>query len=97
MANLVHLVELALEDDEFTAFFRLSVDHTGFECLEGVDNLEEVAVIEEEAEVFQFRLFDDGFNWEEESILIEVVLEVRSGVRLQSKLNVKTILWVYSW
>lgn len=52
MTYFVHLVELAFENDEITTFLGLSVNHTCFELLEGVDNFEEVSVIEEKAKVF---------------------------------------------
>lgn len=84
MAHLVHLVELALEQNEVTAGLRLAVHHALFELLEGVDDLEEVSVVKEEIEVLDLGLLDDGLNWDEQSVLVEVGFELRVAVSLQS-------------
>lgn len=84
MTHLVHLVKLTLEHNEVTAFLGLSVDHTSFELLEGIDDFEEVSVIEEEAKVFRLRLLDNCFNGEEQCVLVKVRLEVGGSVRCQS-------------
>ena len=49
--DLVHLVELSLEEDELLARVRFGVDHSLLVLLEGVDNLEEVALAHKELEV----------------------------------------------
>jgi len=62
VTHLVHFVELDLEKGEVTTGLRFSVDHTFLELLEGVNNLEEVSVIEEKVKVFGCGLLYDGFN-----------------------------------
>jgi hypothetical protein len=64
MTHLVHLIELALENDKVTTLLGFSVYHASFELLKSVDNLEEVSVIEEKAEVFGLTLLNDSFDWE---------------------------------
>ena len=64
VASLVHLIELSLKYNEVTASLGLLVDQTFFELLKGVDNLKEIAMIEEETKISAFSLSDNGFNWE---------------------------------
>lgn len=49
--DLVHLVELTLEEDEFLALLRLSVHHTLLVLLKGIHNLHEIALAHEELKV----------------------------------------------
>ena len=81
--DLVHLVELALEEHEVAAVLRLLVHEVGLELLERVDDLEEVAVVKEEAEVTLFSLLDDGLDWHGQRILVKVVLQCLGLVALQ--------------
>lgn len=75
VASLVHLIELSLKYNEVTASLGLLVDQTFFELLKGVDNLKEIAMIEEETKISAFSLSDNGFNWEQKCVLIEVCLK----------------------
>ena len=49
--DLVHLVKLALEEDEFLSLLRLSVHHTLLILLKCINNLQEVALAHEELKV----------------------------------------------
>lgn len=51
VANFVHLVELTFENNKFSSFLGLSVNHTLFKLLKSVNDFEKVAVIEEKVEV----------------------------------------------
>jgi hypothetical protein len=82
VTHLVHLVELALENDELTPLLRLPVNHASFKFLKSVYDFEEVTVVEEEAEVLSFSLLDYCLNGEKQCVLIEVGLEVCGSVRL---------------
>lgn len=77
VAHLVHLVELALENNELTPLLRLPVNHASLKFLESVYDFEEVTVVEEEAKVLSFSLLDYCLNGEKQCVLIEVGLEVR--------------------
>jgi hypothetical protein len=85
------LVELSLENDELTPLLRLPVNHASFKLLESVHDFEEIAVIEEEAKVFSFGFLDNCLNGEKQCVLIEVGLEVRGSVSLQSTHKVKKV------
>lgn len=54
--HLVHLVKLALEEDELFARLRLAVDDACLVLLEGVDDFHEVALGHEESVVFGITL-----------------------------------------
>jgi hypothetical protein len=84
VTHFVHLVELTFENDKVTTFLGFSIDHTCLELLEGIDNFKEVSVIKEEAEVFRLTLLNDSIDWEKQGVLVKVVLQVGSGVCLQS-------------
>lgn len=49
--DLVHLIELALEEDEVPGSGGAPVEHALLELLEGVHDFEEVSLAEEELEV----------------------------------------------
>ena len=82
VTHLVHLVELALENDELTPLLRLPVNHASLKFLKSVYDFEEVTVVEEEAKVLSFSLLDYCLNGEKQCVLIEIGLEVCGGVRL---------------
>ena len=50
--HLIHLIELALEEDELLSRLRLRVHNTLLVLLERIDNLEEIALAHEELKVF---------------------------------------------
>jgi len=54
--HLVHLVKLALEEDELFAGLRLAVNHASLVLLEGVDDFHEVALAHEESVVLGITL-----------------------------------------
>jgi hypothetical protein len=82
VTHLVHLVELALENDELTPLLRLPVNHASLKFLKSVYDFEEVTVVEEEAKVLSFSLLDYCLNREKQCVLIEIGLEICGGVRL---------------
>ena len=51
--HFVHLVELPLEQDEFLACPRLRVHQGCLEFLQGVDDLKEIALRQEELEILR--------------------------------------------
>ena len=55
--DLVHLVKLAFKEDKLFSSFGLGVDDALLVLLESVDDLHEIALLEEEAEVLRFSLF----------------------------------------
>jgi len=55
--DLIHLVELALEEDELLARLRLGVDDTLLVLLKSIDDFHEVALGHEEFEVLGLALF----------------------------------------
>jgi hypothetical protein len=69
------LVKLSLENDEISSSFTVEVNNLGLEFLEGIDNLQEVIVCQEESVISFFNFGNDGFNWEKQCILIEVLLQ----------------------
>jgi len=81
--HLVHLVELSLEDHKLPSIFRLLIDDSLFELLKGVHYFQEVSVLEEEVKVAQLSLFNDGIDWDQQSVLVEVRLQVAALVLLQ--------------
>jgi hypothetical protein len=64
VADLVHLIQLSLEQNEITASLGLLVDHTFFELLKSVDNFKEIAMVKEEPEISAFTFSDNSFNRE---------------------------------
>ena len=83
MFDLVHLIELALEEHKVSAGLRLAIHHIDFELLQSINYLEEVAMIKEEAKVTLLGFLNDLLDWDSERILVEVVLELGGLVLLQ--------------
>lgn len=78
----------------------MSVHKSVLEFFKGVNDFEEVLLLEEERIVFSFTLFyfrriinggiiltDEGFDWNKEGILIEILLEGRGLIVLKSILD----------
>ena len=78
----------------------MSVHKSVLEFFKGVNDFEEVLLLEEERIVFSFTLFyfrriinggiiltDEGFDWNKEGILIEILLEGRGLIVLESILD----------
>ena len=78
----------------------MSVHKCILEFFKGVNDFEEVLLLEEERIVFSFTLFyfrriinggiiltDEGFDWNKEGILIEILLEGRGLIVLESILD----------
>jgi hypothetical protein len=61
----------------------LSVHKSVLEFFKGVNDFEEVLLLEEERIVFSFTLLDKGFDWDKEGILIEILLEGRGLIVLE--------------
>jgi hypothetical protein len=51
--DLVHGIELSLEQNEFASSWGILIKEALLELFEGVNNLEEVSVVQEESEVLQ--------------------------------------------
>ena len=94
------MVKLPLEEDEVFASLRLSVHKSVLEFFKGVNDFEEVLLLQEECIIFSFSLFyfqriinggiiltDKGFDWDQKSILVEILLEGRSLIVLESILD----------
>ena len=78
----------------------MSVDKSVLEFFKGVNDLEEVLLLQEECIIFSFTLFyfqriinggiiltDKGFDWDQEGILVEILLEGRGLIVLESTLD----------
>lgn len=83
--DLVELIKLSLEDNEFSAFLSVQVHGLGLDHLEGVGDLEEVLLLEEEVEVSLSDFLLQGLQGDHHSLLIEILLEGIAGVVLQPK------------
>lgn len=83
--HFVKFIKLSLEENEVTARLAFGVHHGLFKFLEGVDNFEEAAMLEEVLVVFGLSFRNDSFNWDQEGVLIVVSLERACAVGLQSK------------
>lgn len=73
--DLIHLVELALEEDELLAGLRLGVDDTLLVLLKSIDDFHEVALGHKEFEVLGLALLSDRFNGNEKCVLVKVILK----------------------
>ena len=71
--DFVQFIKLSLEQNEVSALLAFGVDHRLLKFFKCVNNLKEVAMLEEVLVVFGFSFRDDGFNRNQEGILIEVV------------------------
>jgi len=80
----VHFVELFFEKNKFFRLIGASVQNILVEFLKSVDYFEEVRLSQKELEIFVLRLFDDCFNRETKSILVEVALETCVSEALES-------------
>ena len=78
----------------------MSVDKSVLKFFKGVNDFEEVLLLKEERIVFSFTLLyfqriinggiiltDKGLDWDQESILIEILLKGRGLIVLESTLN----------
>lgn len=74
VAHFVHLVELTLEHDKVSAGLRLLVDEVILKLLKRVYNLEEIAVVQEIAEVAHGSFLLNLLSWDGKRILVEIVL-----------------------
>ena len=73
--DFIKLIELSLENDEVTTSLSIKIDNLMLELFESIYDLKEILVSEEESVIAVFNFGDDILNWEEECILIKVILE----------------------
>jgi len=83
VTDLIHLIELAFENNKVSSLLGLCVYHTLLKLFKSVYNLEKVAVVEEKVKVFLGGFLYDCLHWEKQSVLIEVLLELTVAVCLQ--------------
>ena len=83
VTDFVELIQLSLEDDELAAILTLEVNITGLILLEGINDLVEVLVFEEESEVLGRNLSLEVLKRDGERVLIEVLLESTMLISLQ--------------
>lgn len=73
--DFIKLVELSLENDEVTTSLSIKINNLLLEFFEGIYDLKEILVGEEESVIAVTDFGDDLLNWEEQCILIKVILE----------------------
>lgn len=81
------MIKLSFEHDEVTAFLSLEVQGSLLVLFKGVDDLKEICLTEEEMEVFQVDFGLDLLDWDQECILIVVVLQGGLGEFLNSEVE----------
>lgn len=73
--DFIKLIELSLKNDEVTTSLSIKINNLLLELFEGIYDLKEILVSEEESVIAFINFGDDLLNWEEECILIKVILE----------------------
>ena len=73
--DFIKLIELSLENDEVTTSLGIKIDNLLLELFESINDLKEILVCQEESVIAVINFGDDLLNWEEECILIKVILE----------------------
>jgi len=73
--DFIKLIELSLENNEVTTSLRIKINNLLLELFESIYDLKEILVCEEESIIAFINFLDDLLDWEEECILIKVILE----------------------
>lgn len=73
--DFIKLVELSLENDEVTTSLRIKINNLMLELFKGIHDLKEILLREEELIIALTDFANDLLDWEEQCILIKIILE----------------------
>ena len=73
--DFIKLVELSLENDEVTTSLRIKINNLMLELFKGIHDLKEILLSQEELVIALTDFANDLLDWEEQCILIKIILE----------------------
>jgi hypothetical protein len=80
--DLIHLVQLSLEDNEVFGWSCLSIKETFLEFLESVNYFEEISLLQKEFVISSLSFLKDCLNWEEKCVFFKILIKTISLVFL---------------